>query len=73
MSVGSTSTGCGRYLAAGGSLAALQQILGHASIKTTELYARLLHEHVMEDARRVEGVRRDKSRDKNGDNREAVV
>ena len=42
-----------RYLERGGQLAALQQILGHASIKTTERYARLLHAHVMQDAQRV--------------------
>jgi integrase len=42
-----------RYLERGGQLAALQQILAHASIKTTERYARLLHTHVMADAHRV--------------------
>jgi integrase/recombinase XerC/integrase/recombinase XerD len=44
-----------RYLECGGSLAALQQILGHASVTTTERYARLLHAHVMQDAQRVGG------------------
>ena len=52
-----------RYLAGGGSILALQAILGHASVKTTERYARLLHEHVMEDAHRVaESLKSDKSR-----------
>jgi integrase len=45
-----------RYLERGGSLAALQQILGHASVTTTERYARLLHTHVMQDAQRVGGT-----------------
>jgi integrase len=45
-----------RYLERGGSLAALQQILGHASVTTTERYARLLHSHVMQDAQRVGGT-----------------
>jgi site-specific recombinase XerD len=40
-----------RYLAGGGQLAALQQLLGHASVTTTERYARLSHVHVMKDAR----------------------
>lgn len=44
-----------RYLERGGQLAALQQILGHRSIKTTERYARLLHVHVMKDALRAAG------------------
>ncbi len=48
-----------RYLESGGSLVALQQILGHASITTTQRYARLSDEHVKADARRVEQTRRD--------------
>ena len=48
-----------RYLESGGSLVALQQILGHASIVTTQRYARLSDEHVKADARRVEQARRD--------------
>lgn len=58
-----------RYLERGGSLAALQQILGHASVTTTERYARLLHAHVMQDAQRVAatlGV------DNNGEKNEAA-
>ncbi|OGF05535.1 MAG: hypothetical protein A2W00_01745 [Candidatus Eisenbacteria bacterium RBG_16_71_46] len=48
-----------RYLESGGSLVALQQILGHASVVTTQRYARLSDEHVKADARRVEQTRRD--------------
>lgn len=59
-----------RYLERGGSLAALQQILGHASVTTTERYARLLHSHVMKDAQRVGGTL---GRDKSGDNQEAAL
>jgi site-specific recombinase XerD len=55
-----------RYLERGGSLAALQQILGHASVTTTERYARLLHTHVMLDAQRVGGPQ---GMDKSGDGR----
>jgi len=35
------------WLELGGSLAALQQVLGHASIVTTQRYARLTDDHVM--------------------------
>jgi len=44
-----------RYLERRGQLAALQQILGHASIKTTERYAKLLLAHVQKDAKRTAG------------------
>ena len=39
----------------GGNLAALQQILGHASIETTQRYARLSDEAVMREAARIGG------------------
>ena len=58
-----------RYLERGGSLAALQQILGHASVTTTERYARLLHSHVMQDAQRVGGTL---GVDNSGDTEEAA-
>ena len=35
------------WLEQGGSLAGLQQVLGHASIVTTQRYARLTDDHVM--------------------------
>ncbi len=44
-----------RWLEAGGSLAALQEILGHASIVTTQRYGRLSEAHVLEEARRLGG------------------
>jgi integrase len=44
-----------QWLERGGSLAALQQILGHASIETTQRYARLTDEVVMREAQRVAG------------------
>lgn len=42
-----------RWLEAGGSLAALQEILGHASIVTTQRYARLSEVHVRAEAERI--------------------
>lgn len=44
-----------RWLEAGGSLAALQEILGHASIVTTQRYGRLGEAHVQAEAKRILG------------------
>lgn len=46
-----------QWLERGGSLAALQQILGHASIETTQRYARLTDEVVMRESERIDGTR----------------
>ncbi len=48
-----------RWIEAGGSLPALQQILGHASIVTTQHYARLSDEHVRSEAARINGTKRE--------------
>ncbi|MBI5836501.1 MAG: site-specific integrase [Candidatus Eisenbacteria bacterium] len=44
-----------RWLEAGGSLAALQEILGHSSIVTTQRYGRLGEAHVKAEADRILG------------------
>jgi len=44
-----------QWLERGGSLAALQQVLGHASIVTTQRYAKLTDEAVMREAARIGG------------------
>jgi integrase len=42
-----------RWLEAGGSLAALQQMLGHSSVVTTQRYAKLSDSYVTEEAARI--------------------
>jgi integrase len=42
-----------RWVERGGSLASLQQVLGHASVATTQQYARLSDEAVMQEADRL--------------------
>ena len=46
--------GC-QWMDRGGNLGALQQILGHASIVTTQRYARMSDEVVMREAERIAG------------------
>jgi integrase len=45
-----------RWLERGGSLAALQEILGHASVVVTQRYARLAEAHVKAEAARIAGA-----------------
>jgi integrase len=45
-----------RWLERGGNLSALQRALGHASIVTTERYARLTDEHVRAEAERIDAL-----------------
>jgi integrase len=45
-----------RWLEAGGSLPALQEILGHSSIVTTQRYARLNDEAIRKEAARIHGT-----------------
>jgi integrase len=45
-----------RWIEGGGSLPALQQILGHASVVTTQQYARLSDEAVRREAARIHGA-----------------
>ena len=44
------------WLERGGSLAALQEILGHASVVVTQRYARLAEAHVKAEAARIAGA-----------------
>lgn len=46
-----------RWLAAQGSIAALQEVLGHADLKTTARYAKVTEDLVRREARRVQDAR----------------
>ncbi len=48
-----------RWIEGGGSLPSLQQILGHASVVTTQLYAKLSDECIRREAERVHGAMSD--------------
>jgi len=50
---------------AGGSLAALQAILGHSSVKVTEIYGAISDDLVEREATRVTEVRAGRNRTKN--------
>ena len=51
---------------AGGSLAALQAILGNSSVKVTEIYGAISDDLVEREATRVAEVRAGRNRTKNG-------
>ena len=46
-----------RWLADGGMLPVLQEILGHADLKTTAIYAKVPEGLVRAEAKRIEGLR----------------
>jgi integrase/recombinase XerD len=46
-----------RWLADGGSLAVLSELLGHADLKTTAIYAKVTEGLVRAEAKRIEGLR----------------
>jgi integrase len=46
-----------RWLAIGGNLAVLSEILGHADLKTTAIYAKVSESLVRAEAKRIEGLR----------------